>query len=390
MKSGKKLGFECSSRLKEIFNQHYEVWRKKNGADLSDLANKCGVSSAYLAHLRRYGRIPSRPVLILLALNFGISGKKFFEAADIVEDFPYEHGLEIAKPTREESGLFSVKFNAEAFAEVVKSVVRSEVSSRTPRDLLRGRPLKIGLNYHQHWLFDSHTPPANEKHTGLFPEICRMLGLALQIDIELKYIPYASYLDSISRGEIDLFGPTMVVPNLPIRVGYSTSLYKLGMSALWRKRSVPGFQELPTPKQIEDLLNPAIKIAVTKNTLPHLLANTRLNRQDSELLLCSSDEEAMERITLRGLQRPAHLFLTNSMTALLAAKQNKQSLGLLFATRETLLDLADNAIAIRPDWPELPAMINEALTFLLSRGGLIERLKSFHKGDASNVVLFPD
>jgi hypothetical protein len=327
-------------------------------------------------------------VLILLALNFGISGKTLFEAADISESFPYEQGLAITKPAQEEGGLFSVKFNAEAFADAIRSVVRGEVSSKTPRDLLRGRPLRIGLNYHQHWLFDSHTPPANEKYTGIFPEICRMLGVALQIDVELKYVPFASYLDFINRGEIDLFGPTMVVPNLPIRVAFSTSLYKLGMSALLRKRSAPGLQELPAPKSIEDLSNSAIKIAVTKNTLPHLLANTRLNRADSDLLLCSSDEEAIERITLRGLQRPAHIFLTNSMTALLAAKDHKQTLGLIFARRNTLLDLADNAIAIRPDWPELAPMVNEALAFLLSRGGVTERLKSFHKGDAAEVVSF--
>ncbi len=386
MKRGKELGFDCSQRLKDLFNEQYEIWRKVNSADLADLAVKCGVSSAYLAHVRRYGRIPSRPVMILLALNFKIPGKRLFDAAGIGDEFPYASNLEITTPTKEDLGLFSVKFNSDAFVDAIRTVIRSEVKTRTPRDLLRDRPLKIGLNYHQYWLFGSHTPPESQQHTGLFPEICKMLGLALQIDIELIYVPYASYMDKLLKGEIDLYGPSMVVPNLPARILFSRALYELGISGLWRKREAPGLQTMPEPKKADDLQNVGYKIAVTRNTYSHLIANTRFGRSDQDLILCSSDEEALERITLRGLQRPAHIFISNSITSIMSAKEHPQSLGLLFAKRNSVIDYAANAIAIRPDWPEMVQMVNEALSFLLNRGGVSDRLRAFHSGQVGEVV----
>jgi ABC-type amino acid transport substrate-binding protein len=390
MAAKNKLGFETSSRLKELFNQHFEVWRKKHSADLSDLAYKCGVSPAYLGHIRRYGRIPGRPVLILLAFNFKVSGQKLFEAASIHDNFPYADGLEITKPSQEENSLFSIKLNADALTDAIKAALRNEIKSRTAQELLGSRPLRIGLNYHMWWLFGSHNPPANAEHIGIFADVCRMLGTALQTEIELKHVPFSAYLDQMSKGQIDLFGPTMIAPNLPINVSFSNPLHSLGISALWRRKACPGLKNIQTPTSLDDLNNNDIKIAVTKNTLPHLVTNTRLNKNDTDLILCSSDEEGIERVTMKGLQRPAHIFITNSMTAYLTEKEHKTGLQLLFDSKETLIDLAETSFAIRPDWPEFAPQLNHALNFLLTRGGVSERLRKVFKGTTAEFVEFID
>ena len=96
-----KFNFETSSALRALLADRFEDWRKKHGGDLSELAYRCGVSSAYLGHVRRYGRIPSTPVLILLAFNLRLDGQKLFDAAGIQDRFPYESGLEITKPNND-------------------------------------------------------------------------------------------------------------------------------------------------------------------------------------------------------------------------------------------------------------------------------------------------
>lgn len=59
---------------------------------------------------------------------------------------------------------------------------------------------------------------------------------------------------------------------------------------------------------------------------------------------------------------------------------------LLFGTQETLLELADNFIAIRPDWPEMVSVINEAMKFIVSRGGFRERMKRTISKDHSELI----
>jgi transcriptional regulator with XRE-family HTH domain len=385
--ANKKLGFETSSALRTVLVPLFEEWKRRHGGDLNELAERCGVSSAYLSHVRRYGRIPSKPVLLLLAFNLKTDGARLFQAAGITEPFPYEPELTITRPAPNDDGLFSFRFNMDRFSDSIRSIVRSELRTRSVKDILGTRPLRIGVNYHMFWMFGSRQPPSDGKHTGLFPELAEMLGLALQKDIELVSMPFSNYHDSLASGEIDLFGPTMIVPNLPSHIAFTQSIFRLGVSALMRKRDHPDLPKL-APPSIEDLRDESYRIAVLKNSLPHLVANTRLKRPDSTLILVSSDDEAIERLTLRSVGRPAHIFITNSMRALISARESPKELSLLFADRSSLIDLPDVSIAVRPDWPELIPVFNDALKFLYARGGLSERFAKLYKGDAREVVEF--
>ncbi len=381
----KKLTFECSNELKQLLAEPLEEWKKKKG-DYGELAEKCGVTPAYLSQLKTYGRIPGRSVLVLLAFNLDVSGQQIFSAARLSEEFPYQANLTITEKNREANDLISLNFNTDNFTNLIRNVVRTEMRQRNVKDLLAGRPLRMGVNYNHYWLFGSQTPPSDNKHTGFYPEFCKMLGLALQKEIELVYIPFADYRTKLTTGQIDLFGPTMIVPNLASQIHFSLPIYRLGVSAIMRKRKSTDLPDLPEPKTIPELRDEKYKIAVLRNSLPHLIANTKLKRSDESLILCSSDEEGIERVTLRGLNRPAHLFLTNSMTAILTAKKQPKDLLAVFNQRENLLDLAEESIAIRPDWPEIIPVINDAIRFLQSRDGLPERLAHLHGAEAASII----
>ncbi len=382
---GRKFNFNTSSELKNYLSDPFDEWKRQHGGDLSELAHRCGVSNAYLAHVRRYGRIPSQPVTILLALNLKLDGQKLFDLAGFSERFPFEPGLQIARPSGADQGFFNFRFDMDGFGNTIRSIVRSELRQRSIRDVLGARPLRIGVNYHMFWMMGSRTPPISGKHTGPFVEIAEMLALALQKEVELINVPFSKYIDALSSGQIDMFGPTMIVPNLPEHILFSRPLFRLGASAVFRKREHPDLPKLPDPT-LEDLSDERYQIAVLKNSFLHLIANTRLKRSDATLVLCSSDEEAIERVTMRGVSRPAHVFLTNSMTALITARAHARDLSVHFVTRNSLIDLVEVGVAIRPDWPEIPVVINDAIRFLSERGVIAERLAKVYTDDFAKVV----
>lgn len=380
-----RFNFETSAALRTLLADPFEQWRSKHGGDLKELAYRCGVSSAYLGHVRRYGRVPSTPVLILLAFNLRIDGQKIFDAAGIRDQFPYDAGLEITKPSTSSDNFFSFRFDAEGFSEVIRGIVRSELKQRSLKEVLGSRPLRVGVNYHMFWMLGSRIPPADERHRGAFVDLLEMLGLALQKEVEFVAVPFSQYMDGLASGHIDLFGPTMIVPHLPMRIPFTRPLFRLGASALWRKREHPDLAPLPIPK-LEDLRDERYQMTLVRNSFLHLIANTRLGRPDSTLIFCASDEEALERLTLRAVARPAHVFLTNSMRAITSAKENPKELEVLFNKRKTLVDLVEVGIAVRPDWPEIPAILNEAIRFLFERGVVTERLEKVYTGDSREVV----
>ena len=83
--------FESSPDLKRLFLRELELWRRATHLGLADLSHRCGVSPSYLAHIGRYGRIPSKPVLILLALNFGLQNpRELFESAKLSDEWPFD------------------------------------------------------------------------------------------------------------------------------------------------------------------------------------------------------------------------------------------------------------------------------------------------------------
>lgn len=383
----RKFNFDASSELRSLLAEPFESWKRKHGGDFSELAHRCGVTNAYLSHVRRYGRIPSRPVLMLLALNFRLNGQKLYDAAGINDSYPYEPGLEITRPAQRDSGFFSFQFDVEGFTEAIRTVVRSEVRQRSVKDILGNRPLRIGMNYHMFWMFGAKHPPSDGKHSGLFAEFANMLGVALQKEVELIAVPFSQYIELLKEGKLDLFGPTMIVPNLPHDIFFTRHIFRLGVSALFRRREHRELTELPEPS-VDDLRDERYQIALVRNSLMHLLARTRLKRSDASLILCASDEEAIERLTLRGVGRPAHVFLTNSMRALTAAKEIGKDVSLLFNKRDTLLDLPEVGIAVRPDWPEVLPVINDAIQFLYTRGRFPERLAKLYSGDFREVVDF--
>jgi len=383
---GKKFGFATSSLLKRALQQPLEDWKRRHG-DYNELADRCGVSPAYLSHVRRYGRVPARSVLTLLAFNLDLDGANLFNLAGIKEPFPYESDLKLSRATEASKGLFSLSFNMEALSDTIREVVRSEVRQRSVKDLLSEGPLRIGMNDHMSWLFEGES---SSEHRGVFPEFCQMLGMTLQKDIQLTRTRYSNYIGMLANSQLDLFGPTMAIPNLPEHILYSIPIFKLGVSALVRKRKTTGLDLLPVPESIEELRNTDYKIAVLKKSLPHLIVNTLLKRPDETLILCSSDEEGIDRITLKGVNSPAHLFVTNSMTALLGHKKMQKETALAFHKKGTLLDLSDVCIAVRPDWPEALPVINDAVRFLQARGGLYRRLKNVHRGELAEVVAYPE
>jgi hypothetical protein len=373
----KTLEFETSSELKRIFNTELEQWRRKHRLSLDALSRRCGVSQSYLAHIGRYGRIPSKPVLILLALNFEmVEPETLFRASGIKDPWPFEGPLSLTRKEEQDGGFLSVKLDMGGFVDAIRSVVRTELKPRTLHTLLGGRPLKIGVNPTQPWLFGK-TPTGELSLTqGIAAELYRMLQSSLQCEIETIITPFPRYIDKLSTGEIDIYGPMMSSPHARSNILFSLPVHRLGMSVLFRERPCQGLPELAPPTGIDDLMNGEYRIAVMRDSRAHLVANTHLKRSDSDLLLCTSDEEAIDRIILKGVARPAHIFLCNSVLAHYIHAEHRDHLKLIFASPESIIDMCDNAFAVRPDWADALPAINNAIRFIMSGGGLREQMEN--------------
>src|SRR5258708_4177682 len=145
-------GYQTSRPLKSLFNQLFQQWSKSTRLELSDLAELCGVSTAYMSQVARYGRIPSKPVLILLAFNFGVeSPQELFQAAQLESAWPYPANFALAKRESRRS-LFDLRFDEDNFKSLVRDVVQQELRPRSLQKLTQGRPLKIGMNLGQNFL----------------------------------------------------------------------------------------------------------------------------------------------------------------------------------------------------------------------------------------------
>jgi hypothetical protein len=89
---------------------------------------------------------------------------------------------------------------------------------------------------------------------------------------------------------------------------------------------------------------------------------------------------------MRGISNPAHVFLCSSINACRAVASHPDDLALLFGTRDTLLDVADNSLAIRPDWPEAVPMINNALSFILGATGFSRQMQSIAQNYTAGIL----
>jgi ABC-type amino acid transport substrate-binding protein len=373
----KQVDFETSAELKRLFSRELETWRSRNRLSLDDLSARCGVSPSYLSHIGRYGRIPSKPVLLLLALNFGMQDpREFFQAANVDEPWPFDDGALITKPEQSANGFLSVKLDMAGLAEAIQSVVRAELRPRTLKDLLNGRPLRIGLNPTQPWLFELDDRGQPNYKRGLLPDLCAYLENSLRSPIETSVVDFDGYIDALRTGEIDLFGPMLSTPHAPSNILFSLPINRIGMSALMRTRECPGLATLPPPKRFEDLKDTSYQIAVMRNSRAHLIANTRLNRPNETLVICSAVEEALDRLTVRGVARPVHFFICSSMNAKRHMAMHPGAFEILFDTPSTMIDIGDNAFAIRPDWPEVVPTINHAISFIMNSGGFARTIRS--------------
>lgn len=125
----KRINFQTSGELKRLFLRELELWRKRHGLSLADLSARCGVSPSYLAHVGRYGRVPSKPVLILLALNFELADPgALFQAAHVDTTWPFEGtGQSITRKEANTREFLTVKFDVQGFMESVTQAIRAEI-----------------------------------------------------------------------------------------------------------------------------------------------------------------------------------------------------------------------------------------------------------------------
>jgi len=108
----KNVDFETSTELKRLFSQELDAWCSKHRRGVDELSARCGVSRSYLAHIGRYGRIPSKPVLILLALNFEMTDPlALFRAARVNEPWPFDKATGISQAQSARDGFLSIKLD---------------------------------------------------------------------------------------------------------------------------------------------------------------------------------------------------------------------------------------------------------------------------------------
>jgi len=369
--------FQTSKEFKSLFNDLFEGWRRKHPGGMEELANRCGVSPAYLSQVRRYGRIPGKPVLILLGLHFDMGNpERLFRAASVEDTWPLEKDLTLSSRRDREDGLFSIRLNSSALQEIIRDAVRSESRGKSLNDLLGSRKLRIGLNLTQKWMFS--TKFANGESnvpSGVFVDLCEMLAISIQRQVEFVPTKFVEYPDKLREGRIDMFGPVMAAPRGSLEVHYSTPMYRTAMGALYRLRPTAELEPLPLPESVDDVTSRPYKTAVLRNSLAHLIAAARFNRTNDQLIVCESEDEAIERLLLSGIARPAHIYVCSAPMARGFLERHPKKLKALFAERGGFLDLGQNSLAMRYDWGDVLPSVNESLQFLLERGGYRSRLE---------------
>ena len=363
-----KQEFERSATLKHLFQEQFTKWKVENSAGLTELARRCGVSASYLSHVSRYGRVPGKPVLILLALNFGLENpESIFKAAELREPWPLGPGIGLGESSSISQGFVTLNVDMKGLADSMRQIVREEVKPRSVNDLTRGNPLRIGINTYQHSLINRQ----KEGSKSLFEELCEKLSLTLRCSFELIPTNRAKYLEQFIKDELDMFGPVSALYTEGQAI-FSDPFCSIGISALVRTRPSSELPHLEIPQSVNDLLERDYKVAVLRDSGAHLYANTRLNRSNEELVLCDSIDEAVERLILTAITKPAHIFVENSHNTIMRLEQHKGELDAAFLSKDSALKMAGNTIAVRPDWPELATALNQSLGYLSRTGSLEE------------------
>ncbi len=382
--------FKGSAELKTLFNNELGKWRKTHAEGLDELGRLCGVSASYLSQISRYGRVPGRPVLILLALNFNMSSpERLFAAAELDEPWPLERNLSLAPRGESDPGLLSVKLDMSGFTDAIRTIVKEETRPKTIAELTRGRPLRLGINKNDPWLFKNPDKQTTDNFIEPLNAFCEQLSIALQCRISIELVDFADLGVRFESGDLDIFGPLGDGPYSSAGT-FTMPFCQIGVSALIRKRPSSYLPQLDPPRTIEDLLSRPYVITVVRDQTAHLFASTRLKRSDSELIVCDSLTECYERITLSSVAKGAHVMLCNSANALAIQKQYPEEVLSAFLDSESLLKVQDTVFSIRPDWPELVTVFNTALSYLLRTGGLAEKFTPWIEQTANGLVWLPE
>lgn len=382
----KEVPYERSTELRRTFNELAERWCKKHRLGLPELAERCGVSSQYLSHIGRYGRIPSKPILTLLAFNLEVPDPEtLFRMAGIRETWPYEQGVGLRPPSPTDSGLLSVSLDMGGFASVIRDIVRAEVQPKRLEDLLGGRPLRAGMNRAQFFLFERENTKDPE---GVFPELMRAIALALNTTIEFVDVSHAHFHNKLESGAIDCYGPIYKTVTRLSRCLYSRSFCAVPAAVLRRTKRVSALIEVPEPKRFSDLRQAPYVIAVHNESMAHHFATTVLGIPEHRLIPCEHPDEALERVLLAKLPRPAHLMLTDLPFASWAMKEHAPAISIPLAKSGDEMPRFEDVIAVRPDWPPLLNAIDQALDFL-RKNDAIKRIADRGRQQHQDLIELP-
>ena len=367
----KQLVFAQSQELKTTFNALSEQWCRKYRLGLSDLAERCGVSTQYLSHIGRYGRIPSQPILLLLALNLEVKDpQSLFQQAGVNKEWPFEPGIGLRAQPANETGLLSINLDMHGFTNAIKEIVRAEVQPKRLDDLLKGKPLRVGLNQAQFFMFDTSKKADIE---GFFPELLRTLALALQCEVQFIAVSFQDYAKKLSRGEIDCYGPIYATTSRLTHAPLTKSFCQVPLSGLARVKRISRLPYLPVPRKLSELREEPYVIAVHANTMAEHFAVTALGIPQERIISCSLAEEAVERIMLSNIPRPAHVMLTDAPFADKITREHGNAVSQVFDDADEDFTYFEDTIAIRADWPVLQSAIEQTLE-MLKRNGTIKRL----------------
>ncbi len=370
----KEVPFKKSPELRKAFLDLSEKWCRKHRLDLSDLAERCGVSMQYLSHISRYGRIPSKPILTLLALNLEmLDPADLFRIAELNDPWPYDKGMGIRRPGAHESGLLSINLDMNGFAEVVRDLVRSELQPKRFENLLGKRALRIGLNKGQFFLFEG-------KSEGFFPELIQALALSLHCKLEFVEVNHADFSDQLARGKIDCYGPIYRTAPRLINSLYSKPFCTVPIAAVGRTKKSAQLKELPAPKKVSDLRKKDYMVAVHQESMAHHYAESVIGIPKERLILCQIPDEALERVMLSNIPRPAHLMLTDKPMALKVLTSHTTALSSLFAESDSEAPPYEDSIAIRPDWPELLTILDQSIEFMQKSGAMSRIFEKYAPG----------
>jgi ABC-type amino acid transport substrate-binding protein len=256
------------------------------------------------------------------------------------------------------------------FTSVIRDIVRAEIQPKRLEDLLGGRPLRVGLNYAQFFMFDGNQ---KRKAEGFFPELMRSIGLAVTAPVDFIDVLHTDFQDKLEQGVIDCYGPIYKTASRLSKSLFTIPFCTVPAAALLRVKKAPPLVELPPLRSFSDLQIRPYIVTVHRDSMAHHFAESVLGIHPNRILACELPEESLERIILNKIPRAAHLMLTDLPFAKEASKAHQKDITMFKQSEAEQEASFENCIAVRSDWQPLLGGINQALEYL-KRNGAIGRL----------------